>query len=51
MWEDGDSEDDFYFPMHANEMSGVAEAGNVIATTVCTESKEKEETIIISWCV
>lgn len=33
--EDEDSEDDFNFPVHINEISGVAQAGNVIACTVC----------------
>lgn len=28
--------------MHINEISGVAQAGNVIAITVCRESKEKK---------
>lgn len=34
------------FPVQVNEISGVAQAGNVIM--LCRASKEKEETIIIS---
>ena len=48
MSEDGNFEDYFYFPVRVNEISGVAQAGNVMAITACKESKEKEETVIIS---
>lgn len=41
-WEDWDFGDDFYFPVRINEISGVAQAGNVIAITVCRESKGKK---------
>lgn len=42
VWEDWDFEDDFYFPVHINEISGVAQAENVTVITVCGESKGKK---------
>lgn len=31
--------------MHVSDISEVAQAGNVIAMAVCTESRDKEETV------
>lgn len=46
--ERGDRKDDFCFPVHANEIPGVAQAGGVMANAVCREPKQKEETTNIS---
>lgn len=40
VWEDWDFEDDFYFPVHINEISGVVQAENV---TVITAENQKEK--------
>lgn len=45
VWEDEDSEGDFYFSVYVTEISGVAQAGDVIAITA--ESHRRKGTPLL----
>lgn len=45
--ERGDWEDDFCFPVRAHEIPGVAQAGGVVAHTVCKEKRGNYKYFVI----